>query len=181
MPFSPQKNLNPIALACAAACMLALSAAEAQEVDGDAANEPAAAAQAEIPWDTNCAQTSRQDEPDCEMSQMVIVPQSRQVLLRLEVQVPADQSGSRMMLQMPHGIYLPEGLTLEIDQQAWQETGLQTCDGNGCYAALQLDGDALRRLQEGTQLTVSFHSLSREVVSVPVDLNGFTEAYNRIR
>ena len=142
-----------------------------------------AQAQAEdrIPWDTSCVQPTRQDEPNCEMSQMVIVPQSRQVLLRMEVNVPGDGSGTRMVLQLPHGMYLPAGLTLEVDGEAWQETEVQTCDGNGCYAGLGIDDEALQRLQKGAQMTVTFQQLSRQPVSVPVDLKGFTEAYAKIR
>ena len=146
-----------------------------------AEGEDAPAAEAEIPWDTNCSQATRQAEPDCEMSQMVIVPQSRQVLLRLSVQVAGDGSDPRMVLQLPHGIWLPGGVTLAIDDDQWQETELQTCDGNGCYAGFAMDDAALRRLQRGGQLKVTFQSLSREPVTVPVDLNGFTASYAKIR
>lgn len=155
-------------------------AALAQEEEAAPAPQEQPAAR-QIPWDTSCSQLARADEPNCEMSQMVIVPQSRQVLLRIEIEVPADGSGPRMVLRLPHGLYLPAGITLAIDEEGWTETEVQTCDAQGCYAGLELDAGALRRLQRGNQLAVAFQSLSRETVTVPVDLNGFTEAYGKIR
>lgn len=153
--------------------------AHAQE-EGEAATAQEAE-ERPIPWDTSCAQLTRRDEPNCEMSQMVIVPQSRQVLLRVEIEVPGDGSGPRMVLRLPHGIYLPAGITLEIDEAAASEAEVQTCDAQGCYAVVDLDDDLVSRLERGNQLSVTFRSLSREAVSVPVDLRGFTEAYAKIR
>lgn len=167
--------------ACAAALGLGGAAvAGAQETD-PSESPPAAEDTREVPWDTTCSQASRNEEPNCEMSQMVIVPQSRQVLLRVEIAVPADGSGPRMMLQLPHGIYLPAGLMLAVDGEEWARAEVQTCDGNGCYAGKEIEDEALRRLEEGEKLTVTFQSLAREDVSVPVDLNGFTGAYAKIR
>lgn len=158
-----------------------ITVASAQQAD-----EPESAAAEEEntqgpPWDTSCSQASREAEPNCEMSQIVIVPESRQVLLRVEISVPGDRSRTRMVLQLPHGLYLPAGIRLAIDGEEWQETQIQTCDGNGCYAGVEIDEDAVARLQAGAQLTVVFQSLAREDVTVPVDLNGFTDAYARIR
>lgn len=178
MTRARRRQARFILVACAAAWTLATAGARAQDTDESAA---APVAEREVPWDTMCSQASRQAEPDCEMSQMVIVPQSRQVLLRVEVEVPGDGSGPRMVLQLPHGIYLPAGLVLAIDGEEWQRTELQTCDGQGCYAGFGMDDDALRRLQRGEKLTVVFQSLAREEMSVPVDLDGFTGAYTRIR
>lgn len=171
-----------LALLIISAPLLLSTAANAQDQEGAPQTEDAEQpAEDQIPWDTNCSQATRQDEPNCVMSQMVIVPQSRQVLLRMEIEVPGDRSGRRMVLQLPHGMYLPAGLTLGIDGETWQETDVQTCDGNGCYAVLELDDEGLRRLQEGAQMTVTFQQLSRQPVNVPVDLNGFSEAYAKIR
>lgn len=180
--FATQGRFFYLFLVCAAVLTFYMPQAKARQADEpEAQANQTPAAERRIPWDTNCSQIARQDEPDCRMSQMVIVPESRQVLLRIEVLVPADATGTRMVLQLPHGIYLPEGIALEIDEAAWQETAVQTCDGNGCYAGFELDEESLRRLQDGAQLTVNFQSLSREVVSVPVDLDGFSEAYDKIR
>lgn len=177
MHYSPKDTFYPVIAAVAAAGVLALPPALAQEED----TEAPAAAQTESPWDTRCSQPERRAEPSCEMTQTVVVPDSRQVLLRVEVEIPAGDAGPRMVLQLPHGIYLPAGITLEIDEQEWQETVVQTCDGNGCYAGFPVDEASLERLQGGAQMTVGFQSLAREGMRVPVDLSGFTAAYNRIR
>lgn len=179
------------ALAALAALPLAFAAAcaFAQENEPETAEQPPAAEQAgeaapgaqTIPWDTACSQPQRNAEPDCEMSQMVIVPKSRQVLLRVEIEVPGDGSGTRMVLRLPHGLYLPAGVTLKIDDEDWSQTEVQTCDGQGCYAGLALDDDVVRRLQRGNQLMVGFQSLSRETVTVPVALKGFTASFAKIR
>lgn len=183
MPDTPLVTRSFQRIFCAFVVVTAMSMATAgaQEPDATPDEEDVLAAKAKIPWDTSCSQSARQDEPNCVMSQIVIVPQSRQVLLRLEVRVPGDNSGPNMMLQLPHGIYLPNGLQVAIDEAAWQEAEVQTCDNNGCYAGVDLDAESLSRLQKGTRMTVSFQSLAREVVTVPVDLNGFTEAFGKIR
>jgi invasion protein IalB len=174
------------ALAALAALPLVLAAAyvSAQENESETAEEPPATPQPgaqTIPWDTACSQAARSAEPNCEMSQMVIVPKSRQVLLRVEIEVPGDGSGPRMVLRLPHGLYLPAGVTLKVDDEDWRETEVQTCDGQGCYAGVELDDDVIARLERGEQLMVGFQSLSRETVTVPVDLKGFTASYAKIR
>jgi len=134
-----------------------------------------------VPWDTSCRQVVKADDPDCEMSQMVLVRATGQILLRVTVRVPPQEASPAMMLQLPHGIYLPDGLKLMIDNKNWKDIVVQTCDAMACYAGLALPKKELKKLQNGKELIVGYQSLARTNVSVPVSLHGFSKSYDKIR
>jgi invasion protein IalB len=137
--------------------------------------------EAAVPWDTECSQVARGEEPDCQMSQIVFLPETGQLLLRVTIRVQSTDRTPAMMLQLPHGMFIPEGVTLTIDEQPWQTVQVQTSDQAGGYAGIDMDAAAVERLSSAQVMSVTFLTLDRRQVTVPVNLTGFAETYARIR
>jgi invasion protein IalB len=85
-----------------------------------------------------------------------------------------------MMLHLPHGMFLPDGVSLSIDTNAAQKQPIQTCDQKGCYVGLSIDDALLKSLESGKTLSIVFKSLERNDITIPISLSGFKEAYQKL-
>lgn len=161
----------------------AVGAQEKTKAPPTAPTDKAAAAQAapeapSVPWLVNCASTG--GEVACEASQRLVIQKTGQLLLGVTVRIPPESKTSAMMLHLPHGLFLPDGVTLDIDGKAGKKHEVQTCDQKGCYAGLPIDDAYLNALQSGKTLTITFRNLQKEDVRVPITLSGFKEAYGKL-
>lgn len=86
-----------------------------------------------------------------------------------------------MMIQAPLGLFLPAGISIDVDGADPQRFELQTCDAGGCYAGSPLADEFLARMSKGQTLNVNFQNLNKQSINVPVTLVGFTAAYQNIR
>lgn len=176
-------RLGVLAFSCAAA-LCVIPAAFAQSADADpgvqkeAARDAAAPAAPQIPWMVNCASVA--GRMSCEAAQSLTIQKTGQLLLSVSVRIPANSQTGAMMLHLPHGMFLPEGVTMTIDANPPQKQAVQTCDPKGCYVGLSLDDALLGMLQTGTTLTIAFKSLEKKDISIPISLSGFKEAYAKL-
>jgi hypothetical protein len=58
---------------------------------------------------------------------------------------------------------------------------LVTCENRGCYASTPVTPEPLTALKSGKQLKVSFQDLAKETIAVPMPLNDFAAAYDKIK
>jgi invasion protein IalB len=168
-----------VRLAVAAWISLAAAAAIAQEAPAPA---PAAApAQQQDNWVSRCVATARQAALECSIEQRLIMQNTSQLVAAVTVRMPADTGKPVMMLQTPLGLYLPAGITIDIDGATEQQFELQTCDNNGCYAGAPVSEELLANMARGQKLNLRFQNLNRQPITVSATLVGFTAAYQRIR
>lgn len=133
------------------------------------------------PWGARCASESRTASQDCVVEQRVVMSNTGQLLAAITVRVPPDTGTPVMMIQTPFGLYLPAGLKLAIDDVPMATLPLQTCDSGGCYAAQVVAPELLAALKRGNNLSVTFQDSAQRDIPVPVSLNGFTAAFERIQ
>jgi invasion protein IalB len=117
----------------------------------------------------------------CEVVQRLIIQKTGQLLLSVTVRIPPQSTNPAMMLHLPHGLFLPDGVLLDVDGKSPKKHDVQTCDQKGCYVGLALDGDTLKSLQTGQAMTIAFHNLQKEPVRIAVLLSGFGEAYKKLQ
>ncbi len=132
-------------------------------------------------WVTNCTAEGRGKGLDCKIEQTLVVTKTQQRLLSIVVRVPAESRTPAMMIHLPLGLFLPAGIALQLDQNMSMKLNVQTCDVNGCYSGTPISENMLDAMKNGKQLTVSFQSLAKKTMSLPVPLTGFAEAYQKIR
>lgn len=146
---------------------------QAQEADTDAEAPPV--------WDTQCTSEARTSALTCVMERRIFLAETRQTILSITIRVPADTRTPGLVIQLPHGIYFPEGVTVSVDGGPEAQYPVQTCDQTGCYIITVLSDTLLSALKIGQTFNVKFQTLNREDINVPVPLTGFSEFYNDIQ
>ncbi len=86
-----------------------------------------------------------------------------------------------IIASLPLGLYIPGGVSLDVDGAASQKLDLQTCDRTGCFATAQLADATLAAMQKGKKLDLVFQSVSKRNVTLPLQLTGFAAAYQKIK
>jgi invasion protein IalB len=99
----------------------------------------------------------------------------------LTIRLPSETKKPVTMVQVPLGLFLPAGVTVDIDGDMARNYPLQTCNANGCFVGFPLSDDQLKRMLTGGRLNVTFQYLNKKPVILPMSLEGFTDAYNRIK
>jgi len=145
---------------------------------------PAYAQQQETPpkpaqtWTVNCASSGGNAELACTLSQVLIVKESGQRVLTVSVMKVAG--AFTMRLGLPHGLNLPKGVDVWIDQAERRNHPIVTADKSGSYASIDLDAAAIAALKQGTQLNVAVKAYSGDEIVLQVSLAGFTAGFAKL-
>ena len=150
-----------------------------------ATSAPAAAegANASAPpgWVARCSSASRGAPLECAIEQSAVLTKTGQLIVLVNVRVPAETRAPVALVQLPLGLNLPAGAKLQVDDGKTSELQIQTCEARGCYANLQISPDVLAALKSGKQLKVSFQNMAKETISIPMPLADFGAAYEKIK
>ncbi len=84
-------------------------------------------------------------------------------------------------MQLPLGLNLPVGAKLQVDDGKVVDLPIQTCENRGCYASAPVSAELLATLKSGKQLKISFQNMAKETISIPMPLNDFAAAYDKIK
>ncbi|MBB4002542.1 MAG: invasion associated locus B family protein [Aurantimonas endophytica] len=127
-------------------------------------------------WRVNC--DGEGEARRCTVLQNLVADQGQgqQRLLTVMIQPGADAQPA-LLLALPHGLFLPAGVQLQIDGGEAEKLVIQTADQNGSYAGAALETDLIDRLKRGSALAVTFQSAQQQPVTVPVTLAGFSQAF----
>ena len=107
--------------------------------------------------------------------------QTSQLLARLSIHVDGAQVPTPVLqIHLPLGLAIPQGVTMQVDNQAPQRLDIATCEANGCYARGSLSRQLLDSLKGGKQAKVRFQNLQGKSISVNFSLADFTTTYARI-
>ena len=130
------------------------------------------------PWAINCAGQGAAGDLVCVMSQGLIAKNTGQRVLTVAISRAA--SGYAARLSLPHGLDLPEGVEVWIDDGPRTKHVIATADQNGSYAVVPLDEAMIAAMKKGTILNVLVKAASGDEVTFQLSLNGFTAALARI-
>ncbi len=172
-------RLGSLCLMMAAALAAGAFAAASQETTGQ--TNQAAPKKQPIPWSSTCSAAARNLPLECALEQRAFVRQSGQLIGMVTIRVPSDTKKPVAMIQAPLGLFLPAGITVDVDGDMAQNYPLQTCNANGCYAGFPITDQLLNRMFNGGKLNVIFQYLDKKPFTLPMSLVGFTEAYARIK
>ncbi len=176
-------------VAIAAICLMPGLAAAQEKQDSlrlgeplSVSGEPAKARNTPKPeWSIGCSSATAQAALSCSISQLVFVKKTQQRILKVTVNKPVKPGDKATILfALPHGLHLPNGVKLRVDQGKVITHPIQTSSNEGVYAATAMNDEFLNSLKMGNKLFVTVTSSNKQDVGIPVSLNGFTAAYNRI-
>jgi invasion protein IalB len=186
-------------VALAAAVLLSTGAAHAQQGAKKNAAPPASAQPAPAPtqaqaqaqadgapaqqpgWIARCTSPSRDAPLECAIEQNAVLTKTGQTIVLINIRIPTDTRTPVALLQLPLGLNLPVGAKLQVDEGKAVDLQIQTCENRGCYASTPIAPDLLASLKSGKQLKVSFQNMAKETIAIPMPLNDFATAYDKIK
>jgi hypothetical protein len=90
----------------------------------------------------------------------------------------ADGQARILRVLAPHGVLLPKGLGLSIDNQMIGYAEYMRClQGIGCIAEVALDDGLLERFEAGAAATFVIFLTAEEGIGIPISLDGFTAGF----
>src|SRR4051812_1103636 len=132
-------------------------------------------------WAARCSSVSREAPPECAVEQTAVLSKTGQLIVLVNIRVPSDTRTPIALVQLPLGLNLPAGAKLQIDDGKAVDLQVQTCEARGCYASTPVAADLLAALKSGKQLKVSFQTMSKETIAIPMPLGDFAAAYDKIK
>lgn len=129
-------------------------------------------------WAVNCSNSGK--GLVCKVMQRLVLKKTNQLLLAVTVQKSDQSDKASMLIQLPHGLFLPAGVKLQIDNDKQTNHTIQTCDQRGCYVGLPLAASVLKSMSSGKMFAVIFQNLKKKNVKVPLPLKGFEAAYKKL-
>ena len=172
----PQKSKASSKSAQTAPATPAPAAAPADTANGAAQNTPPPPG-----WIARCASASRDAPLECAVEQNAVLPRTGQLVIAVNIRVPADTHTPSALIQLPLGLNIPAGAKLQVDDGKVTDLQIQTCEARGCYAGTAIAPDLLAAMKSGKQLKVSFQNLNKETLTVPLPLADFAAAYEKIK
>ena len=132
-------------------------------------------------WVARCSSASRGAPLECAIEQSAVLTKTGQLIVLVNVRVPAETRAPIALVQLPLGLNLPAGAKIQVDDGKTSELQIQTCEARGCYANVPISPDVLAALKSGKQLKVSFQNLAKETITIPMPLADFAAAYEKIK
>ena len=87
-----------------------------------------------------------------------------------------------MMLQVPLGVYLPAGASLQIGKDEAKTLPFKGCDRGGCVAEYAITESEIAAMTKGSDLTISVQSQNQQpAFTVTVPVTGFAAAYAKVK
>jgi invasion protein IalB len=154
---------------------------QAQNQAAPVPSPSAAPAPTQPGWAARCSSPSRDAPLECAMEQNAVLTKTGQLVVLVNIRVPGDTRMPIALVQLPLGLNLQAGAKFQIDDGKSSDLPIQTCESRGCYASLQISPETLNALKSGKQLKISFQDLGKETIAIPLPLNDFAAAYDKIK
>ena len=140
---------------------------------------PAAPAQEPAAWAVNCTDQGQQ-KFTCEMTQNLIDQKTSAQVMLISIKSVTTGKSKAMLVRLFHGVYLPSGLSVKIDNGQPAPIAFQKSDRLGVYAALPLTDKLVADLKKGKELKFGLQVNQGEPLELIARLNGFGPAFDRI-
>ena len=177
-----------ISVALAASAATGMSLAQTPKAKGPPAQTTptpsptaAAPAPAQPGWAARCSSASRDTPLECAMEQNAVLSKTGQLVVLVNIRVPGDTRAPIVLVQLPLGLNLQAGAKFQVDDGKSVDLPIQTCENRGCYASVPLSPEMVNALRSGKQLKIIFQDLAKETIAIPMPLNDFAAAYDKIK
>lgn len=138
-------------------------------------------------WPIRCGDQNDLSKKDkrglCEISQTLSVKNDKgqsKRLVEFAIGYPKDKNMARGIFVLPLGIFVEDGLEMQVDNNTPFKFKIRYCDSAGCFAYLNLNDSVLDMMRKGTKITVRFKSIKPQNIEVPLSLKGFTKALSDV-
>ena len=134
-------------------------------------------------WAVRCAQTTLKSPAPCDVIQLTVNQDSKARIMSFSLAYVPSRDTYAMQVIVPTGVALQRGVTLALGEQALNGVKFSRCERDGCYVEALVDAATVTALSGAgatTNVTVIGYGQTNEV-NLPISLNGFGDAMNRMR
>jgi invasion protein IalB len=139
--------------------------------------DSAPATTAQSGWNARCGSNSRDAPLECAIEQNAVLAKTGQVIVVVNIRIAPDTRAP----VAPLGLNLPGGAKVQVDEGKAVDLLIQTCEQRGCYANAPITPELLAAMRSGKQFKVSFQTLAKETITMPMSLADFAAAYDKIK
>lgn len=143
------------------------------------ASETEAAAPAARNWLVTCDNRADAERLACVAVQTLTQTETRQRIVTARIANGPD-GRLYMVLSLPHGLDLPAGVSLSIDDGIELTTPIQTADANGAYSRIELTSEFLNTMKRGNEMVVKLSGSSGNAIELKMSLSGFSNAISLV-
>jgi invasion protein IalB len=149
-------------------------------------NTQAAAAEEDVvrygDWGYKCEPGPEGQGELCYVFQNVTKKDTGQLVLGARVAYRPEQPEPVIVVTVPLGSLLPPGAALVIDGVEPVKLAYFLCANEGCTTvATPLPAAMVEAMKKGTQAVIRVAAPNRQVVGLPLSLNGFTKALGSLK
>jgi len=134
-----------------------------------------------VAWVSTCTSNGRGQPLECAMEQRAVAKENGRVIGLVSIRVPSQTRKPVTMIQLPLNLFLPAGVNVDVDGDMTQNQAFQTCNQQGCFVGFPISDNMLKQMFTGGKFNVTFQYLDKKPFTLPMSLEGFTDAYNRIK
>lgn len=131
-------------------------------------------------WSILCDKPAGAKTEQCALIQNVIAADRPELGLSVVVLKTADNKARILRVLAPLGVLLPNGLGLNIDGKDIGRAYFVRCFEDGCYAEVILDDELIDTFRKGSAATFIVFQTPEEGVGIPVELEGFSDGFNKL-
>lgn len=136
-------------------------------------------------WELRCDRILANDtfRESCEVVQTIQVQGRSEPLTRLAFGRPEGSDSFLIVLQLPVGLWLPEGASLEFSEDARYEATFRRCLPNACLADLVVEDEIIEALSDEADESarIVFAMQEANPTRVPILPRGFAAAYDALQ
>jgi len=140
------------------------------------ANNQSVSEQGKPIWSVDCNNHNSPDELKCLMQQTVFAGKTKRRIFSATIREVEEKHV--LLLALPHGLNLLEGVKLSIDSGDVRTYPIHTADVNGAYANIALTDEMSAGMREGNILSLNVVASSASVIELQLSLSGFSAAYD---
>lgn len=130
-------------------------------------------------WSVDCNNHVSHDQLKCLMRQTVFAGNSQRRIFSATIREVGDKH--MLILALPHGLNLLEGVKLSIDSGEVRTYPIHTADVNGAYANVSITDEMSDSMRAGNILSLNVVASSSSVIELQLSLTGFSAAYDLLR
>jgi invasion protein IalB len=132
-------------------------------------------------WTLKCATPQGAPAEQCILVQDRLNPENQQPIMQVAVGFWGPERHRGLVITLPLGVTLPQGIQLEVDDTVISKAPYVTCTPNGCQAHMPLDDALLQSMKSGQQGKVVFANARGQAVPVAFSLSGFTAGFAKVK
>lgn len=128
-------------------------------------------------WVVRCEKTNK-EENSCVMTHKIVAISTGQEVVQANIAMTPE--GTLMTLIFPLGVYLPNGVGLEIVDHVKRQFDITFCMSNGCFVNEILDPELINLLRKKESAFLTVYGGADKPIEVPFSIVGFLDAYKKL-